>query len=230
MEEVVSTQDERRACAVAQPTVPLGLEKQRELWSDLLNGRFMVIDSFVQVDSAYLVLQASITPVPLPGRFCHALDYMLIHGGQKAMCIDFGLATATVAMTCKQSLAAIGVQALPSKVPMALKLLALGASGRSRSGLLHQAIIRMKGIEYLALSAQTMGNSVLSMLSPAQQVVVHLRAEGRSHAEIAAFRRTSRRTVANQLADAFHRLGVSGRSGLLEYLALPAGTSASPGA
>ena len=58
------------------------------------------------------------------------------------------------------------------------------------------------------------------LLPPAVREVVQLHAEGRTHAEIAAQRSTSKRTVANQLSAAFQKLGVSGRPGLLEYLSV----------
>jgi hypothetical protein len=42
-----------------------------------------------------------------------------------------------------------------------------------------------------------------------------LEIEGKSYAEMAELRQTSKRTVANQLAAAFHRLRISGRAELL---------------
>jgi DNA-binding CsgD family transcriptional regulator len=54
-------------------------------------------------------------------------------------------------------------------------------------------------------------------LTPAEsEVVAHL-LKGRSNAEIAALRRASERTVANQVASVFRKLGVSSR---LELVAL----------
>ncbi|HEY8944571.1 MAG TPA: helix-turn-helix transcriptional regulator [Polyangiaceae bacterium] len=48
--------------------------------------------------------------------------------------------------------------------------------------------------------------------------------EGASYAEISVCRSKSNRTVANQMASVFHRLGVSGRSALIaRLLCAPAG-------
>jgi DNA-binding NarL/FixJ family response regulator len=55
--------------------------------------------------------------------------------------------------------------------------------------------------------------------SPAVVEVCALALQGCSHAEIATRRGTSARTVANQLASAFRRLGVSGRLELLAAVA-----------
>jgi DNA-binding CsgD family transcriptional regulator len=56
-------------------------------------------------------------------------------------------------------------------------------------------------------------------VSPAEYAVIRLLIEGKSYDEMADLRRTSKRTVANQLASAFHRIGVSGRAELLCMLA-----------
>ena len=42
--------------------------------------------------------------------------------------------------------------------------------------------------------------------------------EGRSHAEIARARRTSTRTIANQVSAIFRRLNISGRGELMSFL------------
>jgi len=49
--------------------------------------------------------------------------------------------------------------------------------------------------------------------------VTRLLIEGKSYQDMAKLRDTSKRTVANQLASAFHRLGISGRAELLCLLA-----------
>lgn len=51
-------------------------------------------------------------------------------------------------------------------------------------------------------------------LSPSQRNVAELAAEGRSNAEIARARSTSVRTVENQIAEVYRKLGVRSRRGL----------------
>jgi DNA-binding NarL/FixJ family response regulator len=55
-------------------------------------------------------------------------------------------------------------------------------------------------------------------LSNAELSVVRRLLEGSSHAQISSERGTSARTVANQLATAFRKLGVSGRGQLVDRL------------
>ena len=60
--------------------------------------------------------------------------------------------------------------------------------------------------------------ALLAMLTEAERSVLSLVLMGRNNAEIAAARATSVRTVANQLAAIFDKLGVHGRSELAAAL------------
>jgi DNA-binding CsgD family transcriptional regulator len=55
--------------------------------------------------------------------------------------------------------------------------------------------------------------------------VLRLLAEGKTHREIASLRGKSERTIANQLATAFARIGNSGRNSAIKFLL---GAEASP--
>lgn len=61
-------------------------------------------------------------------------------------------------------------------------------------------------------------SSALTGLSPAELLVARDAAEGLSNAEIATRRRRSVRTVANQLASIYRKLGVSSRAELAAHL------------
>ncbi len=78
----------------------------------------------------------------------------------------------------------------------------------------------VKGNEELAvLSIPLRSPSPPPSLSSAEQEVCALILEGRSNAEIAAVRRSAIRTVANQIASIFRKLGVSSRAELAARLA-----------
>jgi DNA-binding CsgD family transcriptional regulator len=68
--------------------------------------------------------------------------------------------------------------------------------------------------EYLVLSFSHADMRRLSGLSPTEQEIVHHLVAGCSNAEIAQLRRTSVRTVANQVASVYRKLRVRGRSEL----------------
>jgi DNA-binding CsgD family transcriptional regulator len=58
-----------------------------------------------------------------------------------------------------------------------------------------------------------------SILTPCELNVLRLRVDGHPQGEIAAIRNTAARTVSNQIASAYAKLGVSGRPELLAALA-----------
>jgi DNA-binding CsgD family transcriptional regulator len=82
----------------------------------------------------------------------------------------------------------------------------------------------LDGEVYAVLSIPTSKERVSDDLTPAEREVLALLLDGRSNAEIAIERRTSVRTVANQVAALFRKLGVSSRR---ELVALSASEEAS---
>jgi DNA-binding NarL/FixJ family response regulator len=70
--------------------------------------------------------------------------------------------------------------------------------------------------------------SAFARLTGAEREVARLIAAGLSNAEIAARRTSSPRTVANQAASVFRKLGVRSRLGLYALFAVAGGTEARP--
>lgn len=73
------------------------------------------------------------------------------------------------------------------------------------------------GEEYTVLSFSVPQPQLPAGLSLAEQNVVRAVLDGDSNAEIAARRKTSKHTVANQLRSIYGKLGVSGRSELIRH-------------
>ncbi|HMR05656.1 MAG TPA: helix-turn-helix transcriptional regulator [Polyangiaceae bacterium] len=78
--------------------------------------------------------------------------------------------------------------------------------------------LRLGSEELVAISFPAADATVLDSLSSAEKEVVGLALANHSNAQIAEARGTSMRTVANQLASAFRKLGVSGRGELVALL------------
>ena len=74
---------------------------------------------------------------------------------------------------------------------------------------------RLRGVEHAYIAYEAPAVVCPDVLSPAEKEVAALVARGRSTADIARARRVSPRTVANQLASIFRKLGVSSRQELL---------------
>jgi DNA-binding CsgD family transcriptional regulator len=141
---------------------------------------------------------------------------MLLGDSQKVIAIDLDLAPSTVAAIMKGALRSIGVTARASCVPPLLCVLAHVAV-KKQAPPFREADFGYNERFYRVLSMALKCSALAERLSPAEETVARMRIEGRSLAEIATCRNTSRRTVANQLATASRRLGISGRSSLIQY-------------
>ena len=152
---------------------------------------------------------------PLDVRSLAMLEGALEGTNQKVLALDFGVSHATVTAVLKRALQRLGIPAAPSRVPLLVSLLAQSATNPLAARALQCVSVTTPTRTYQLVSWEQTRSSWESVLSPAELAVVLLRAEGRTHAQIAALRRTSPRTVANQLGAAFRRLGLSGRPSLL---------------
>lgn len=77
---------------------------------------------------------------------------------------------------------------------------------------------RFEAVDWLVLSFETQELELLGGVTPAEADVVRGVLAGESNAAIAARRGTSVRTVANQLAALFKKLGVGSRAELVHHV------------
>ena len=186
-------------------------------WRDLTEGRTTIVDEFSIHGWSFLVVRRSTerSGRRLTARSLEILEEVLLGTDPKVVSIERGLSASTIATCLKQACETIGIRCKPSNVPLLLMALARAAKGDGRLERGRAAEFLYSGDSHLVLCVPSPHRVFDSVLSPAETAVMRMRLEGKSHAEIAARRRTSRRTVANQVATAFHRLGVSCRSDLL---------------
>lgn len=90
-------------------------------------------------------------------------------------------------------------------------------------------VVEVAGVRYVVLSYALSDPSVSARLTEAERDVLTLLLWGLSNAEIARQRRTAVRTVANQIASIFQKLGVSSRSELAAALAAGHEQASEPG-
>jgi DNA-binding CsgD family transcriptional regulator len=188
-------------------------------WNDLIGGSTELVDGFHNGERYYLVVGDRATPRQLDERGRSILEHTLLLGQpQKVVALDLRLAASTIAARYRQGLEFLGLACAPSRAPALLIM--IGASTRTRCALHEgrQSEFSWERRTYRVLAAASSGRMLAGVLPPAEEQVLHQLLDGRSHAAIAALRGTSPRTIANQLATAFRRLGVSGRLQILALL------------
>ncbi|MEO8903482.1 MAG: hypothetical protein ABI488_14800 [Polyangiaceae bacterium] len=188
-------------------------------WRDIVAGRMRVQAGLCAAGRAYLVLsEVPGASARLPAHGIEVLERMLLGDRQKVPAIELSLSTSSVSLLLRDTLVGLGVSCSPSRVPLLLVMLAHAARGIAGE---HATASRIQhgSREYLLIGANFPGIGAFRELSPALREVVSMRLAGKTHAEIAAWRKTSRRTVANQMAVAFQRFRVSSRLELAKYLA-----------
>jgi DNA-binding CsgD family transcriptional regulator len=94
-------------------------------------------------------------------------------------------------------------------------------SGAIDAAMVEAWLGRLGSCEVAVLSFAPAALALPPSLTAAEREVAALSALGKSNVAIAAARRTSVRTTANQLASIFRKCGVSSRSELIALLAVP---------
>lgn len=158
-------------------------------------------------------------PRALPRRHAQILERSLLDGARKSVAIDLKLCPSTVAEILKQGFTFMGLSCWPSRLPLWLVLAAHAQRVKELARASAQLVLDSQCLGRQTVSISRPDRELEALLTPAEYAVARLLVEGKSYAEMAVLRQTSSRTVANQLAAAFHRLGVSGRAELLCLLA-----------
>jgi len=201
------------------PKTAASREDCEQIWQALVDHRSSIIGTALHGDCAYLILGGRPTvcaPPPLSARNRQLLERVLLGVERKVLCFELGISPSTVAQVLKQGLADMGLTCSPARVPPLLAVL-LHAARSATSVPLSLAHFEHDGRSLLALSGE-LESDAWRALAPAVRAVLRERLVGKSHADIASARHTSPRTVANQMACATHRLGVSGRFDLLRFM------------
>ncbi|HWA75918.1 MAG TPA: LuxR C-terminal-related transcriptional regulator [Polyangiaceae bacterium] len=188
------------------------------LWPELCSGSRRVVDTFSTDERSYVVLEYTGARRRIASRSLGMLERVLLGQSPKVVAADLSVSVATVAGAMRGALGAMGlvcrVSSLPILVVMAARAHCLGepfcVARVSTLAQNHQKV--------QVVSAPRPDLRLPARLSNAELSVVRRLLEGSSHAQISSERGTSARTVANQLATAFRKLGVSGRGQLVDRL------------
>lgn len=193
------------------------------LWTELVSGLCKIEEATFSERSCGVVVsrthRSSGAPARISPRDIEILERALVEGVRKSVAVDFGLCASSVAEILRRCFVFMGLSCWPSRIPL---LLVVAAHANAASGAPRPARLILAQNQHFprqTISVPRPDDELAARLSPAEYAVVRLLVEGKSYAEMAEVRRTSKRTVANQLASAFHRLRISGRAELLCLLA-----------
>ena len=231
MHDCAPSNDFLRARAVQADTTHWQEVDLAHVWRELVNGESRVKDSFHSAERCYLLLerrgQSEGTAHRAEAGKIRILEAILLESAQKSVALELGLPPSTIAGALKQCLEQFGLPGTTSR----LSPLLVGAAYAARfdTKCCPGRLSQLPGVDlcYRVVSAARPELALASRLTRAQYEVVRLLFEGKSHAEIAAARQRSTRTIANQLAAAFRKLGVSGRFELIRSLIVEPHSAAS---
>ncbi len=194
------------------------------LWGELVAGTCKIESSLYDPGTWAVVVTHDPEPAfgplgRLRTRDAEILEQALIRGVRKSVAVEAGLSCSSVAVILQSCFHFMGLSCLPSRIPPLLVAAAHARLHHDSGG--WTGARPVPGTKFLRqkISVARPDTALAAWLAPAEHAVVGFLVEGKSYAEIARLRETSVRTVANQIASAFRRLGVSGRSDLLCLLA-----------
>jgi DNA-binding CsgD family transcriptional regulator len=194
------------------------------LWDELVAGTCKIDSWSHEPDCWSLVVTRDPAligspAIPLRRRDQDILESALLCGVRKIVAVEVGLSCSSIAVIMQSCFQFMGLHCLPSRIPGLVV-----AAAHARYAHSPRFGVSLRGPRDRRLAQQSIrvprpDTALAAWLAPAEHAVIALLIEGQSYAEIARARNTSIRTVANQVAAAFRRLGVSGRAELLCLLA-----------
>jgi DNA-binding NarL/FixJ family response regulator len=191
-----------------------------DLWKGLVSGRWSLVDRIDSKGATVLVAHQNDPQTPDPRglspRERAIVELVLTGASNKHVAYTLGLGAGTVAKHLQQALTKLRVR---SRV----ELLRLGPTAGAEA---QRAAV--DGEELSVLVTDTVPQAERLPLTDAEHAVVKLVAEGLTNAEIAARRGSAERTVANQIARIFEKVGVGSRAELVVVLKARAASNELP--
>jgi DNA-binding NarL/FixJ family response regulator len=179
-----------------------------------LGGSFRLVELVRDDAICRAVLRRERPPGKLSGRERCVIERLIGGSSQKTVSFDLGVALTTVSVHLRVALDKLGIRLWEHAV--------LAGAIIQRSHAVDSSRGPLGGDESLAVAKLELCPRSLGQLTSAEREVALLVLDGLTNAEIGVQRKTSPRTVANQVAAVFRKLGVHGRLELIRRLALHA--------
>lgn len=210
-----------------------GVHDRATVWFALVGGRWSVVDHFERDGRRYFVAQQN-EPAEVHVRALSAREHAIAHlvavgSPNKFIAYSLGLAISTIATHLAAAKRKLGVTSrlelislLTAFRPTRERTSSADAVVRrplmsSSDGTVHVLEPELAGTSYIAISLAS-ERRLADPLSPVEREIVNDVLAGLSNLEIATKRERSARTIANQLASIFRKLGVGSRFELTAQL------------
>jgi DNA-binding CsgD family transcriptional regulator len=183
------------------------------IWRGLVSGELALLRvTYVGARCLAVLEERAGRRVSIPRSAAVFLERFLSGDSPKVIAFEEDVAISTVSQNCSLALRAIGLPSAPSKAPVFLMMAAHAARG------LALPPARLEGIcpriARWVISTDLPGATLNARLSRGEREVAQLVIKCNSHSQISRARRTSVRTVANQVSATFKKLGLSGQAEL----------------
>jgi len=191
------------------------------LWLELCRGTWRFRDTFPTENRYIALIEEPRARFPQPLKACKlsVLKRVLLGEAPKAVAIELRMGLSSVAAAIQDCLLGMGIPGRLSQASVLLTMAVCAAHRPESSPTLGRlSRVELNGQAYWVVSVARPDLDFPVPLSDAEAAVLRELIAGRSHAQISRLRATSRRTVANQLATVFRKLGVSGRGAVVHRL------------
>jgi len=187
------------------------------LWRELCEGSWKFVHTFSSATRCYAILREQVIPRPPEPRLLTMLALVMTGERRKVLAFDLNLSVSTVSGAVQSCFRSMGLECRHAPTLLIMAVCDIRQT-KLPAASWKLAPLEYAGARYFVVSVRRPDLTFPSRLSAAETAVIHELVSGLSYADIAEKRATSVRTVANQIAAAFRKLGVSGRQSLIERL------------
>ncbi len=214
------SQQALRELAIAQDAEATMNVDLGQLWTSICRGTWLFVDVFATSERHLALLRgATGAPLPLPARKLQLLESVLLGKAPKVVAMEQQRSLSSITGATQDCLRAMGLANAASHASVLLTMAVRAASHRDTSPRMATAselVVDEQRIRVVSISRPDL--RLPATLSLAEATVLRSLLAGASYRQISSARDTSQRTVANQIAAAFRKLGVSGRRATIERL------------
>ncbi len=185
------------------------------MWTALVAGRWTLVEHFDRGGRRYLVAHRNEPggegPLTLTPRERQVAGFAARGHGLKLIAYELGLSTASISHSLSAASTKLGVRSRGELARVWATTIGLGEDEMARLG---------SGLDGFASGAVELERpATRSRLTPTELAIVTSIVRGESNASIARARGTSPRTVANQIARIFKKVGVGSRAAVASWAA-----------